>query len=138
MKNKYETITTIIELFDEIERLSKQLEALQNQKKEVKPEEVIKPFEPNYFEKKLLEEGKKRILKDSIYSWEKIEVKKDESGNIKTTPYEKWVERKIGNIPDWLSKQDFLKLFADDLMAIYNKEKEEAIKKLESDKSEKE
>ena len=138
MKNKYETITTIIELFDEIERLSKQLEALQNQKKGNKTEEVNNAFEPNYFEKKLLEIGKQKILKDSIYSWKEIRVKKDENGNIEVTPYERWVENKISKVPDWMSKQDFLKYFTDDLMAMYSKEKEEAIKNLESDKSEKE
>lgn len=81
-----------------------------------------------------LETGRKSILEGALYRWNEVRASRDEeSGTVNVTSYEKWLKSKAQDIPDYVSRDAFVTYFSDDLLALYESEKAEAIARLEEE-----
>lgn len=140
MKNKYELITTIMSLCDENERLTAQVAELcdENEKLESKIKELsmscnapVMRNPTSEFEKRIFLVGKQKILNESVYSWHNVDASKDNEGTIKVESYDSWIKSTIHSIPEYVSKKEFIEYFSEDLHAIYEQSKKDALSRLE-------
>lgn len=127
---KEEMINQIIGLYDEDTKLKYELEAVIKELKAVNKElEAVKEQElhkkdiiPNLndMDLKTMEFGKKSILKKSLYSWNEY---------CKNISFNDWIDKKLSKIPDFMSKNIFIKYFSIELKEMYEKEKNEYLAK---------
>lgn len=84
---------------------------------------------------KIIEYGKKQLANKVIKDWgNEVTVSRDENTNdLITTPYEKWLDRKIyeSEIPADMSKTEVKNIIYDYAIKLYEKEKIKSIKKFE-------
>lgn len=135
--NRNDLIIAINNIFDENVDLKVRNEFLERYKKE--KESVKCSFEEtkgvNQLDLKMIEYGKKQLADKVIKNWgNEVIVNRDEETNkIKTTAYQKWLDKKIydSEIPNDMSKSEVINVIYDIAVEIYEKEKKEAIKKFE-------
>lgn len=129
MIGKGELILGIIGLYDELEAAKKERDKLH-------VPAVIEIAENgngelSKIDMRMLEAGRVKVYENAMYSWHRCSaIKDDETGAIEVTPYTRWLNDKVNNVPDYMSKTDFYEYFADRLKADYEREKQDAIAKL--------
>lgn len=111
---KQEMIIELMNLFDENKYLKEKSE---------------RKVSDNVIDQSVLEYGKSKILEDCLYSWINVRCEYDEHSKMYYyTPFEKWTTGKISRVPDFMSKNEFLTYFAEELQAMYECEKQQALK----------
>lgn len=80
-----------------------------------------------------LKKGRAEILNDCLYSWKECRAWRDESGEIEFTGFDAWFNEKLRKVPDYMSKADFLKYFAEGLSDLYENEKAKALEYLQEE-----
>jgi hypothetical protein len=125
-----EIINEILSLYDENEKLKLELEKRAGFRDMIVPK--INEFEN--IDKEMIELAKKTVLKNTFYyyDWKIVECWEDEdSEQILFTSYDKWLKEKINisHIPDFMSKNEFIKYFKKEIDELYELEKEKALKK---------
>ena len=137
-----EIITSINNLFDENFNLkvrNEYLEDWKNQRENI----VCCSDDIENENKKIIEYGKKKLKDQVISSWRNrvVVFRNDETGEIETTEYNKWLELKISDdeIPKNMSAEEVKKYIYDYAIDDYKKEKEKSIEDFkEREKAEKE
>ncbi|WP_270324530.1 hypothetical protein [[Eubacterium] hominis] len=134
--SKIETISEIINVYDENESLKRKIEMLESQK-----EVTLKTGgKLSDIDSKLLAYGKERLFEELIYDWNKsVKVTKDEdTGELKINPYKKWFKDVFNSsgIPINMSKKDVFDIFEPEFIKIYEEQKKIAVEnfKLEEEK----
>ena len=128
--HKKEMIFEIMNLYEEIEMLNIEINNLKSENAKLKSIKLDKEF--NSTEYKMIEIAKELLLKNCLYSWHKVSVVYDEEKDTYTAEkYGKWLEEKlnINEIPENLSLYEFKTVFEDELHEMYEREKEEEIRK---------
>ena len=145
---KKEVINSIIDLFDLVERRTRENYALKDELARYKRNTLITPTEaiaPNIelgnINNMLIEYAKKKIFHDIFeqYTWNRCECRKGDDGTYYFTNFDRWVKSKTYdfNIPDFMSKQQLLHVFEAELQELYEKENAEALnKKMQEEKEE--
>ena len=125
-----EIITSINNLFDEnfdIKVRNKYLENWKNQRENM----ACCSDDIESENKKIIEYGKKKLKDQVISSWRNrvVVFRNDETGEIETTEYNKWLELKISDdeIPKNMSAEEVKKYIYDYAIDDYKKEKEKSI-----------
>lgn len=86
----------------------------------------------------VLEIGRKKVLEESIYSWrEAFAFRKESTGIVGTTDFDRWVKSKVRELPRFMSMDSFLQYFDAELHLLYEEEKKEAIEAFEKKEAEK-
>lgn len=137
--NKKEMIFEIMNLYDENAMLNIQIDNLISENAKLKSNKLDKEF--NSTDYKMIEIAKELLLKNCFYSWHKVYVAYDEEKDTYTAEkYEKWLEQKLikDEIPENLSVEEFKIVLDDELHEMYEKEKEEAIKRKKAEREENE
>lgn len=137
--NKKEMIFEIMNLYDEKEMLNIQINNLNSEIRRMKSNKLDKEF--NSTEYKMIEIAKELLLKNCLYSWHKVYVAYDEEKDTYTAEkYEKWLEQKLikDEIPENLSVEEFKTVLEDELHEMYEREKEEEIRKKKAEREENE
>lgn len=125
---KQEMIIELMNLYDEIDVLkneNERLAAIVSNVSKGNEERVLKPID--YL---MIEQGKKQIFKNAIYSWEQIETYYDEKTDTYSVDnYAEWLSKKIkkGCIPDEISLDEFRNYFRKELIQLYEEEKTKAL-----------
>lgn len=137
--NKKEMIFEIMNLYEENEMLNIKLNEIKKENTKIKANKQDK--ELNSTDYKLIEIAKELLLEKCLYSWHKVYVVYDEEKDTYTPEnYEKWLKSKliISEIPENFSLQEFKTFLDDDLHEIYEREKEEGIRKKKAKREENE
>lgn len=127
MIKRQELVNDILDVYDYIDVLEMENERLQNAVPKIRNNEKNVSF----IDTLMIERGKKEIFNYSISSWQKVICSYDEEANTYNfTSYNKWLEKKIScdRIPSSMSFEDFATYFKTELLELYKKEKEEALK----------
>ena len=133
--NKKEMIFEIMNLYDENAMLNIQIDNLNSENTRLKSIKLDK--EINSTDYKMIEIAKELLLKNCLYSWNKVRVVYDEEKDTYTAEkYERWVESKLckADIPEKLSIHEFKTALDDELHEMYEREKEEEIRKKKAKK----
>lgn len=141
--NKYEFLTSFMQAFDELEALKRENADLrkalesnisfaigQADKGETEGDEFRTL---DYY---ALKAGRKALIEDYFYTWNKINVERDEDGKIVATSFDSWLKRAFNRCPDYSSKNLFLKYLDADLKAMYEDKKQDAIDALIAEEQE--
>ena len=132
---KIELITSLLDLYDEIERLSKELERdiyqrnLENKYQNSPNTRLTK------IEEFAIEYAKDKLIKEIIFSWNReVKVSKDtETGQLRYTTFERWLENIINKdgIPKNLSYEETINFLDEKLKSLYVEEKNKALARFE-------
>lgn len=127
MIKRQDLVNDILDVYDYIDVLEMENERLKNAVPKIRSAEKNVSF----IDKLMIERGKKEIFNYSISSWYTVDCNYDEEANTYNfTSYNKWLEKKIScdRIPSSMSFEDFATYFKTELLEMYKKEKEEALK----------
>lgn len=127
MIKRQDFVNDILDVYDYIDTLELENERLKGYIPKVQTQEKV----PTFIDVLMIEEGKKEILRKVLYSWNRVDCNyDDEKDTYSVTPYIKWLNRKIEHekIPSSMSFNDFTIYFKSELLEMYKKEKEEALK----------
>ena len=124
--NKAELITTIIDLYDRAEAYER------IPKKSALTECVKCDDQPNadlsFIDSCVLKAGKLHIVEKTLGYWRNVRVSRDEeSGLLNVQTFDNWADHKLENVPEWISKREFIEYFHAELFDIYTEEKDKAI-----------
>jgi hypothetical protein len=127
MIKRQDLVNDILDVYDYIDVLEMENERLKNAVPKIRSAEKNVSF----IDVLMIERGKKEIFNYSISSWQKVNCSYDEEANTYNfTSYDKLLEKKIScdRIPSSMSFEDFATYFKTELLELYKKEKEEALK----------
>ena len=145
--DKYETLTNLMMVFDELETIKRENSDLkkalesnisfaigQADKGETEGDEF------QMLDYYALKAGREALIEKYFYSWHmKIEAKRDENGQVNVPSFDSWVEEAYSRCPDYSSKNLFLKYLEPTLREEYENRKQDAIDYLiESEQEEQE
>lgn len=133
--NKKEMILEVMNMYEEIERLNNQVNDLRSENIRMKLK--IQSEEINSIDYKMIEVAKIHLLKECLYSWNTVYVIYDEEKDTYTAEkYGKWLESKLDKveIPENFSLYEFKTVLEDELHEMYEREKEEEIRKKKAKK----
>lgn len=128
MIKRQELVNDILDLYDYVDHLEKEVERL---KPYAMKQNVEKDGETlSHIDYEMIDLGKQRTLNNSLYSWREVSASYDEENDTyKVTSYKDWLKQKINlnEIPDNISLDEFRVYFRNELLAMYEKEKEKAL-----------
>ena len=133
--SKYELITEIAMLCDELEAAKREISDWQR---------VVDVCEKTSEGEGLsatdmmcLKAGRKKIFSDCTYSWRTVSAtRNDETGAIEVTTFEKFRKEAFNRCPDSMSKREFFEYFDGEFRAMYEEQKATAIKNLKEEERE--
>lgn len=126
--NKNELVIEVMNLCDENERLKNELKIIKNDS--LLNQKVIEK-QPSRMTLTIIQFGEREILRNCLYSWEKVRVDYDKENDVyKTTSFEGWLTEKLRKdcIPKSISQVEFEEYFNNQLHEMYEKEKDEALR----------
>lgn len=134
--SKYELVTEISMLCDELEAYKREAADAQFEKNIV-TEHVYQQKELSELDAHALNVGRKMIFKDHIYTWREVSASRnDETGAIMVTKFEKFRESIFHSCPDWICQRDFFEYFDAEFKALYEEQKAKAIAELKESENE--
>ena len=133
MIKRQDLINGILNVYDYIDVLEMENEKLQNAVPKIRSAEK----NVSSIDEIMIERGKKETFKDVFRNWNKVKCNYNEdTEKYEFTPLNKWLEHKLDMdyMPKNLSFEDFVTYFKSELLEIYKKEKEEALKEAKENK----
>lgn len=125
--SKYELITEIAMLCDELEAHKRHAEDLQ---RDIETCSDCGGFSP--VDLMCLKAGRKAIFEECTNTyWNHVEAERGEDGQIKVMSFENYRDKIYSRCPDSMSKREFFEYFDGEFRDKYEEEKAQAIAKLE-------
>lgn len=124
--SKYDFVSNLIQLFDQIDELKRENADLRRDMHAIEIGDDT-PEELSAYDREVLKEGRKKILDSSLYSYCHVKVERDANGNLSVQSFDRWLDMKTNEIPNFMSRDGFAEYFAADLKERYENEKEKAI-----------
>lgn len=130
--NKYSTLESVMKAFDEVERLRVEIDRLKRVDVDVKSFTSNEDEEdPRAYQKaRIMEYGRKEIVKKSLSYWDSVKVKRGEQGQLNIQEFTDWRDGKVDKIPDFMSREDFYVMMDSELREVYERNKRNAIDQL--------
>ncbi len=69
-------------------------------------------------DRRALEIGREKILNDSLSMWHWVYI----DGDGKQDTYDEWLRRSVRQVPGWVSRDEFLEAFNEELRKLYLKD----------------
>lgn len=131
MIKRQELVNDILDIYDYVDHLEKEVERLKpySIKEEKENSETLNL---NHIDYLMISIGKQKILDRCLYSWREVKAKYDEENDTyNVTSYNDWLNEKLGRdkIPDSISLDEFRVYFRKELQEMYEKEKSIALNK---------
>lgn len=128
--SKYDVVEAVLKVYDENARLRIENERLKRLNDDIAT--IAAPTECEsdpyaYAKARIMEEGRKNLVDKAIKYWPDVTVRRDDSGLIVVEKFEKWRKDNVGEVPDFMSREDFYKLMDTEIRAVYEKEKRKAM-----------
>lgn len=129
MIKRQELVNDILDIYDYVDHLEKEVERLKpySIKEEKENSETL-----THIDYLMISIGKQKILDRCLYSWREVKSKYDEENDTyNVTSYNDWLNKKLrrDEIPDSISLDEFRVYFRKELQEIYEKEKSIALNK---------
>lgn len=129
MIKRQELVNDILDIYDYVDHLEKEVERLKpySIKEEKENSETL-----NHIDYLMISIGKQKILDRCLYSWREVKAKYDEENDTyNVTSYNDWLNEKLRHdeIPDNISLDEFRVYFRKELQEMYEKEKSIALNK---------
>lgn len=129
MIKRQELVNDILDIYDYVDHLEKEVERLKpySIKEEKENSETL-----NHIDYLMISIGKQKILDRCLYSWREVKAKYDEENDTyNVTSYNDWLKEKLrrDEIPDNISLDEFRVYFRKELQEMYEKEKSIALNK---------
>ena len=129
MIKRQELVNDILDIYDYVDHLEKEVERLKpySIKEEKENSETL-----NHIDYLMISIGKQKILDRCLYSWKEVKAKYDEENDTyNVTSYNDWLNDKLrrDEIPDNISLDEFRVYFRKELQEMYEKEKSIALNK---------
>ena len=131
--NKTELISEIINVLDKAEEYDKlMLTRVQAVPEKEEPENTSHETIVDKMVKKI---GRKTIVEETVSSyWASVNVSKNEdTGAIDVQSFNSWVKKYVKNVPEYISKQDFLTYFDVELREMYDDKRTAALEQYNED-----
>lgn len=130
--NKYSTLESVMKAFDEVERLRVEINRLKRVNVDVKSVTSNEDEEdPRAYQKaRIMEYGRKEIVKKALSYWDSVRVKRGEQGQLNIQEFTDWRDDKVDKIPDFMSREDFYVMMDSELREVYERNKRNAIDQL--------
>ena len=130
--SKYEVIESLLKTYDEVERLKAEIDRLKRVNADMKSIDSVDDEEdPRAYQKaRIMEYGRKEIVKESLSYWDSVNVSRGEEGHLIVQGFANWRNEKVDKVPEFLSREDFYVLMDEELRETYEMRKREAIDKL--------
>lgn len=131
--NKAETIIAVIEAFDEVQRLEientelRRRIAITNNSFTTLSEENDEVPLPRWFTA-IYEYGRRQLFDKYTPYWHSVSVTQDDDGVKEAQKFESWFKSTYNDLPDFMSREDFLQEFEPELKALYEDERAKALK----------
>ena len=129
MIKRQELVNDILDIYDYVDHLEKEVERLKpySIKEEKENSETL-----NHIDYLMISIGKQKILDRCLYNWREVKAKYDEENDTyNVTSYNDWLNEKLrrDEIPDNISLDEFKVYFRKELQEMYEKEKLIALNK---------
>lgn len=129
MIKRQELVNDILDIYDYVDHLEKEVERLKpySIKEEKENSETL-----NHIDYLMISIGKQKILDRCLYNWREVKAKYDEENDTyNVTSYNDWLNEKLrrDEIPDNISLDEFRVYFRKELQEMYEKEKLIALNK---------
>lgn len=129
MIKRQELVNDILDIYDYVDHLEKEVERLKpySIKEEKENSETL-----NHIDYLMISIGKQKILDRCLYSWREVKAKYDEENDTyNVISYNDWLNEKLrrDEIPDNISLDEFRVYFRKELQEMYEKEKSIALNK---------
>lgn len=127
MIKRQELVNDILDIYDYVDHLEKEVERLKSYsiKEEKENSETL-----NHIDYLMISIGKQKILDRCLYNWREVKAKYDEENDTyNVTSYNNWLNEKLrrDEIPDNISLDEFRVYFRKELQEMYEKEKTKAL-----------
>lgn len=142
MIERNEMLVGIIDLYDRIRAFGDKLTALDNENAHLHSMLNAQADErearaSSRIDMEAMEIGRREIYGNSVYSWQSVKAERV-SGQVRYTAFDKFLDNYIGQIPAYVSRDEFTEYFRPELERDYEERKEEALRKLMADEGEEE
>lgn len=129
MIKRQELVNDILDIYDYVDHLEKEVERLKpySIKEEKENSETL-----THIDYLMISIGKQIILDRCLYNWREVKAEYDEENDTyNVTSYNAWLNEKLrrNEIPDSISLDEFRVYFRKELQEIYEKEKSIALNK---------
>lgn len=133
--NKTEIISEIINLADKAERYDRLIEEQAKNPIVIATNCEVEPEKASIVDSMVMKTGKKKIVRDTVSSyWADVNVSyNDETGVTDVQSFENWCNRNVKDVPEYISKRDFVAYFNVELREMYEEKKEAALEKFKED-----
>lgn len=130
--SKYEVIESLLKTYDEVDRLNAEVERLKRVNADMKSIDSVDDEEdPRSYQKaRIMEYGRKEIVKESLSYWDSVKVSRGEEGQLVVQEFSNWRKERVDKVPEFLSREDFYVLMDAELRETYELRKRDAIDKL--------
>ena len=131
--SKYAVVEAVLKVYDENARLRIENERLKRLNDDIAT--IAAPTECEsdpyaYAKARIMEAGRKAIVKKAFKYWHGVTVRRDDRGLIVVEKFENWRKDKVDDVPDYMSREDFYKLMDTEIRAEYEKEKRKTLDEL--------
>lgn len=128
--SKYAVVEAVLKVYDENARLRIENERLRHLNDDIAT--IAAPTECEsdpyaYAKARIMEAGRKAIVDKAFKYWHDVKVRRNEDGSLSVEKFEKWRKDNVGEVPDYMSREDFYKLMDAEIRAEYEKEKRKAM-----------
>lgn len=129
MIKRQELVNDILDIYDYVDHLEKEVERLKpySIKEEKENSETL-----THIDYLMISVGKQKILDRCLYSWREVEAEYDEENDTyNVTSYNNWLNKKLrrDELLDSISLDEFRAYFRKELQEMYEKEKSIALNK---------
>lgn len=128
--NKYSTVESVMKTFDEVERLKAEIDRLKRVNADRKIINDVDEDPRAYQNARIMEYGRKMIVKEALSYWDSVMVKRGEEGQLVVQEFSNWRKERVDKVPEFMSREDFYVLMDSELRETYELRKREAIDKL--------
>lgn len=130
--SKYEVIESLLKTYDDVDRLKAEVERLKRVNADMKSIDSVDDEEdPRAYQKaRIMEYGRKEIVKDALSYWDSVNVKRGDEGQLVVQEFADWRKDKVDKVPEFMSREDFYVLMDAELRETYELRKRDAIDKL--------
>lgn len=124
--DKYDLMESIGMIFDELESARRELAATKREN-QLLSQPKAKSVGMSGIEVALLKVGRRKAFEDGVRTYMTC-VYASEDGSV--TPFDEFLDSFVANPPDYMSKNEFIEYFGDELRAEYAKQRDAAVKGL--------
>lgn len=132
--DKYDVITAIGRAFDErdeavreVNRLRRELSDRDTQLHFEQGKDDAEEDKYSLIRANVFRVGKLKVFEDALSYWKSVNVSRSESGSLYVQSFENWTDKVADRIPSYMSKDQFVDFFDNELRSMYEKKKAEAI-----------